>query len=98
MFSVSVPFLVLISLLPVAHPQGRPPPVLSVSPQNWLTEGDSVTLSCEVTDSSTDWTFSWFWIRYWNNRSSSGTEFGLFVYPLTEFLYFPVVQEKKERY
>ncbi|KAF7706780.1 hypothetical protein HF521_020034 [Silurus meridionalis] len=39
---------------------GRPHPVLSVSPQNWLTEGDSVTLSCEVTDSSTDWTFSWY--------------------------------------
>ncbi|KAF7706756.1 hypothetical protein HF521_020010, partial [Silurus meridionalis] len=38
----------------------RPKPVLSVSPQNWLTEGDSVTLSCEVTDSSTDWTFSWY--------------------------------------
>ncbi|KAI5613965.1 Fc receptor-like protein 5, partial [Silurus asotus] len=36
------------------------PSVLSVSPQNWLTEGDSVTLSCEVTDSSTDWTFSWY--------------------------------------
>ncbi|KAI5611426.1 Fc receptor-like protein 5, partial [Silurus asotus] len=36
----------------------RPQPVLSVSPQNWLTEGDSVTLSCEVTDSSTNWTFS----------------------------------------
>ncbi|KAK3567278.1 hypothetical protein QTP86_016087 [Hemibagrus guttatus] len=34
--------------------------VLSVSPQSWLTEGDSVTLSCEVTDSSTDWTFSWY--------------------------------------
>ncbi|KAI5615282.1 Fc receptor-like protein 5, partial [Silurus asotus] len=39
---------------------GRPHSVLSVSPQNWLTEGDSVTLSCEVTDSSTDWTFSWY--------------------------------------
>ncbi|KAI5613844.1 Fc receptor-like protein 5, partial [Silurus asotus] len=38
----------------------RPQTVLSVSPQNWLTEGDSVTLSCEVTDSSTDWTFSWY--------------------------------------
>ncbi|KAI5621791.1 Fc receptor-like protein 5, partial [Silurus asotus] len=38
----------------------RPQAVLSVSPQNWLTEGDSVTLSCEVTDSSTDWTFSWY--------------------------------------
>ncbi|XP_053341714.1 Fc receptor-like protein 5 [Clarias gariepinus] len=37
----------------------RPEAVLSVSPQSWLTEGDSVTLSCEVTDSSTGWTFSW---------------------------------------
>ncbi|MCJ8731194.1 hypothetical protein PDJAM_G00196580, partial [Pangasius djambal] len=37
-----------------------PQPVLKVSPQTWLTEGDSVTLSCEVTDSSTDWTFSWY--------------------------------------
>ncbi|KAF5895799.1 Fc receptor-like protein 5, partial [Clarias magur] len=38
----------------------RPHAVLSVSPQSWLTEGDSVTLNCEVTDSSTDWTFSWY--------------------------------------
>ncbi|XP_053537835.1 leukocyte immunoglobulin-like receptor subfamily B member 2 [Ictalurus punctatus] len=38
----------------------RPGAVLSVSPQSWLTEGDSVTLSCKVTDSSTDWTFSWY--------------------------------------
>ncbi|XP_058251908.1 carcinoembryonic antigen-related cell adhesion molecule 5-like isoform X2 [Hemibagrus wyckioides] len=38
----------------------RPQAVVSVSPQSWLTEGDSVTLSCEVTDSSTDWTFSWY--------------------------------------
>ncbi|XP_056306070.1 low affinity immunoglobulin gamma Fc region receptor II-like [Danio aesculapii] len=33
---------------------------LSVSPQNWLTEGDSVTLICEVHGSSTGWTFSWY--------------------------------------
>ncbi|XP_053343916.1 uncharacterized protein LOC128514170 [Clarias gariepinus] len=39
---------------------GRPQAVLSVSPQNWVTEGDSVRLSCEVTDSSTGWTFSWY--------------------------------------
>ncbi|KAG7330604.1 hypothetical protein KOW79_006826 [Hemibagrus wyckioides] len=63
--------LLLISLIPVAQAQEfsdpikitvreRPPGVLSVSPQSWLTEGDSVTLSCEVTDSSTDWTFSWY--------------------------------------
>ncbi|XP_050950337.1 Fc receptor-like protein 5 [Labeo rohita] len=37
-----------------------PRAVLSVSPQTWLTEGDSVTLICEVNGSSTDWTFSWF--------------------------------------
>uniref|UniRef100_A0A671PKM2 Ig-like domain-containing protein n=1 Tax=Sinocyclocheilus anshuiensis TaxID=1608454 RepID=A0A671PKM2_9TELE len=34
--------------------------VLRVSPQPWLNEGDSVTLICEVTGSSTGWTFSWF--------------------------------------
>nr|QRN78652.1 leukocyte immune-type receptor LITR5 [Carassius auratus] len=37
----------------------RPRAVLSVSPQKWLTEGDSVTLICEVERSSTGWTFSW---------------------------------------
>ncbi|XP_060731255.1 titin-like isoform X2 [Tachysurus vachellii] len=37
-----------------------PQAVLSVSSQRWLNEGESVTLSCEVTNSSTDWTFSWY--------------------------------------
>ncbi|XP_059389809.1 uncharacterized protein LOC132123264 [Carassius carassius] len=37
-----------------------PRAVLSVSPQNWLTEGDPVTLICEVHSYSTGWTFSWF--------------------------------------
>ncbi|XP_053340806.1 B-cell receptor CD22-like [Clarias gariepinus] len=37
-----------------------PQAVLSVSPQSWVTEGDPVTLNCEVTDSSTGWTFSWY--------------------------------------
>ncbi|KAF5895798.1 Fc receptor-like protein 5 isoform X1, partial [Clarias magur] len=51
----------LISLIPVADAKAEKAwAVLSVSPQNWLTEGDSVTLSCEVTDSSTGWTFSWY--------------------------------------
>ncbi|XP_053345077.1 Fc receptor-like protein 5 [Clarias gariepinus] len=48
----------------------RPHPVLSVSPQSWVTEGDSVTLSCEVTDSSTDWTFSWY--RHFTYKNSYG--------------------------
>ncbi|KAF5889060.1 carcinoembryonic antigen-related cell adhesion molecule 5, partial [Clarias magur] len=34
--------------------------IVSVSPLSWLTEGDSVTLSCEVKHSSTGWTFSWY--------------------------------------
>ncbi|XP_059416592.1 high affinity immunoglobulin gamma Fc receptor I-like isoform X2 [Carassius carassius] len=38
----------------------KPRLVLSVSPQKWLTEGDPVTLICEVERSSTVWTFSWF--------------------------------------
>uniref|UniRef100_A0A672JZL2 Ig-like domain-containing protein n=1 Tax=Sinocyclocheilus grahami TaxID=75366 RepID=A0A672JZL2_SINGR len=37
-----------------------PRAVLSVSPQKWLTEGDPVTLICEVYGSSTGWTFSWY--------------------------------------
>ncbi|XP_046707645.1 carcinoembryonic antigen-related cell adhesion molecule 5-like isoform X2 [Silurus meridionalis] len=36
----------------------KPQPLLSVSSKNWLTEGDSVTLSCEVKDSFSDRTFS----------------------------------------
>ncbi|KAF5898066.1 Fc receptor-like protein 5 isoform X1, partial [Clarias magur] len=50
----------LVLLLPVQHAQERPAAVLSVSPQSWLTEGDSVTLNCEITDCSTNWTFSWY--------------------------------------
>ncbi|XP_073669822.1 Fc receptor-like protein 5 [Paramisgurnus dabryanus] len=41
----------------------KPKPVLSVSPQQWLTEGDSVTLMCKVRSSSTGWTFSWFTVQ-----------------------------------
>ncbi|XP_046707918.1 carcinoembryonic antigen-related cell adhesion molecule 5-like [Silurus meridionalis] len=50
----------------------RPQAVLSVSPQNWLTEGDSVTLSCEVTDSSTDWTFSWYTVVPYRDGLTEG--------------------------
>ncbi|XP_073669805.1 Fc receptor-like protein 2 [Paramisgurnus dabryanus] len=41
----------------------KPQTVLSVSPDRWLTEGDSVTLMCEVRSSSTGWTFSWFTVQ-----------------------------------
>ncbi|XP_053334374.1 Fc receptor-like protein 5 [Clarias gariepinus] len=41
----------------------RPEVVLSVSPQSWLTEGDSVTLNCGVTDSSTGWRFTWYTVN-----------------------------------
>ncbi|KAM9401124.1 basement membrane-specific heparan sulfate proteoglycan core protein-like [Salvelinus alpinus] len=37
----------------------QPQPVLSISPQ-WLNPGDSVSLSCEVDRTSTDWRFSWY--------------------------------------
>ncbi|XP_058251562.1 Fc receptor-like protein 5 [Hemibagrus wyckioides] len=45
--------------------------VVSVSPLSWLTEGDSVTLSCEVKHSSTAWTFSWY--SYVLYRDSQGS-------------------------
>ncbi|XP_076144972.1 basement membrane-specific heparan sulfate proteoglycan core protein-like [Alosa pseudoharengus] len=38
----------------------KPKTVLRGPPQTWLTEGDSVTLSCEVTGSTTDWRFHWY--------------------------------------
>ncbi|XP_019898723.2 obscurin-like [Esox lucius] len=37
----------------------RPKAVLSISPQ-WMNTGDSVTLNCEVKQSSTGWRFSWY--------------------------------------
>ncbi|XP_073721042.1 Fc receptor-like protein 5 [Misgurnus anguillicaudatus] len=49
----------------------KPQTVLSVSPQQWLTEGDSVTLMCEVINSSTGWTFSWFTVQSLNSGNIS---------------------------
>ncbi|KAF5890722.1 Fc receptor-like protein 5, partial [Clarias magur] len=49
----------------------KPLPVLSVSTQSWLTEGDSVTLNCEITDFHTDWIFSWH-RNYEEMRNSRG--------------------------
>uniref|UniRef100_A0A3B1IIW5 Ig-like domain-containing protein n=1 Tax=Astyanax mexicanus TaxID=7994 RepID=A0A3B1IIW5_ASTMX len=51
--------------------------VLSVSPQNWLTEGDSVTLSCEVRDSSTGWNFSWYKALLSDSSRGSGGSYTL---------------------
>ncbi|XP_059416423.1 Fc receptor-like protein 5 isoform X2 [Carassius carassius] len=48
----------------------KPRAVLSVSPQKWLTEGDPVTLICEVKDSSTGWTFSWFTLTVSSDNSN----------------------------
>nr|XP_055050745.1 B-cell receptor CD22-like [Misgurnus anguillicaudatus] len=48
--------------------------VLSVSPQQWLTEGDSVTLMCEVIKSSTGWTFSWFTVQNPSSDSIRGSK------------------------
>ncbi|XP_051744126.1 Fc receptor-like protein 5 isoform X5 [Ctenopharyngodon idella] len=50
--------LLLISNIHSGHTEVKVQ--LSVSPQKWLTEGDPVTLICEVKGSSTGWTFSWF--------------------------------------
>ncbi|XP_047655857.1 leukocyte immunoglobulin-like receptor subfamily B member 2 [Tachysurus fulvidraco] len=59
----------------------RPQAVLSVSPHSWLTEGDSVTLSCEVTDSSTDWTFSWYTVvPYRDGLTGINNNHGYMVY------------------
>ncbi|KAK7168303.1 hypothetical protein R3I94_002380 [Phoxinus phoxinus] len=52
--------------------------VLSVSPQTWLTEGDPVTLNCEVNGSSTGWTFSWFTV------SSVNTDYSVRYEPLSD--------------
>ncbi|XP_031440373.1 Fc receptor-like protein 5 isoform X1 [Clupea harengus] len=38
----------------------KPNPVLRGPSQTWLTEGDSVTLSCEVRGSTTGWRFHWY--------------------------------------
>ncbi|XP_073669827.1 Fc receptor-like protein 5 [Paramisgurnus dabryanus] len=46
----------------------KPQTVLSVSPDRWLTPGESVTLMCRLRNSSTGWTFSWFTVK----KRSSG--------------------------
>ncbi|XP_073669849.1 Fc receptor-like protein 5 [Paramisgurnus dabryanus] len=53
----------------------KPQTVLSVSPDQWLTEGDSVTLMCEVINSSTGWTFSWFTVQNYKPVSVSSGGF-----------------------
>ncbi|KAI2643002.1 Sialoadhesin [Labeo rohita] len=59
---------VLISNIYSGHTEERPKAKVTIKPAQhvfngettWLTEGDSVTLICEVNGSSTGWTFSWF--------------------------------------
>ena len=43
----------------MCFPTDKPQPVLSVSPL-WLSPGASVTLSCELKESSADWRFYWY--------------------------------------
>ncbi|XP_016114155.1 uncharacterized protein [Sinocyclocheilus grahami] len=62
--------LLLISNIHSGHTEDRAQAVLSVSPQKWLTEGDPVTLICEVYGSSTGWTFSWFSVNASSDISS----------------------------
>ncbi len=45
---------------------------MRVSPRPWLTEGESATLICEVSGSSTGWTFSWFRDHKYLSDSSRG--------------------------
>ncbi|XP_016114153.1 low affinity immunoglobulin gamma Fc region receptor III-like [Sinocyclocheilus grahami] len=53
-----------------------PRAVLSVSPQKWLTEGNPVTLICEVYGSSTGWTFSWYAVSsVWASQTGSTCTF-----------------------
>ncbi|XP_041959728.1 Fc receptor-like protein 5 isoform X3 [Alosa sapidissima] len=39
---------------------GQPTPRLQVTPNNWGTEGSSLTLTCEVRGSTTGWSFLWY--------------------------------------
>uniref|UniRef100_A0A4W4G948 Ig-like domain-containing protein n=1 Tax=Electrophorus electricus TaxID=8005 RepID=A0A4W4G948_ELEEL len=47
--------------------------VLSVSPQSWQTEGVSVTLNCEVRNSSAGWTFRWYRLLSDSSRGAGGS-------------------------
>ncbi len=57
---IYIQYMIYIMLLMSDFSISDPRAVLSVSPQKWLTEGDPVTLICEVHGFSTGWTFSWF--------------------------------------
>ncbi|XP_053486030.1 Fc receptor-like protein 5 [Ictalurus furcatus] len=52
--------IIYLCIFYICCPSDAAEAVVSVSPLRWLTEGDSVTLSCEVKHSSTGWTFSWY--------------------------------------
>ncbi|XP_048091903.1 basement membrane-specific heparan sulfate proteoglycan core protein-like [Alosa alosa] len=58
----------------------KPKPVLRGPPQTWLTEGDSVTLSCEVRGSTTGWRFHWYRYVSFRNRLPTVTYGGTTYY------------------
>ncbi|XP_062371981.1 basement membrane-specific heparan sulfate proteoglycan core protein-like [Sardina pilchardus] len=58
----------------------KPTPVLRGPPHIWLTEGDSVTLSCEVTGSATGWRFHWYKTVPFRNRLPAVTYEGTTFY------------------
>ncbi|XP_043090713.1 Fc receptor-like protein 5 isoform X2 [Puntigrus tetrazona] len=67
-----------------------PKAVLSVSPQNWLNEGDPVTLICEVNSYSTGWTFSWYitdWALSWYSTEYTISQYNYFYAPDYGYIY-----------
>ncbi|XP_053537829.1 carcinoembryonic antigen-related cell adhesion molecule 5-like [Ictalurus punctatus] len=61
---------VLISLIPVAHAQGSPKAVVSITPDTHVFTGERVTLRCDIQGGGdTQWTYSW----YKNNRLTDST-------------------------
>ncbi|XP_053537827.1 carcinoembryonic antigen-related cell adhesion molecule 5 [Ictalurus punctatus] len=52
---------VLISLIPVAHAQGRPKAVVFITPDTHVFIGETVTLRCDVQGGrNTQWTYNWY--------------------------------------
>ncbi|XP_048091711.1 low affinity immunoglobulin gamma Fc region receptor II-b-like [Alosa alosa] len=52
---------------------GKPQVDLKINRESWLTEGDSVTLSCDVGGSTTGWRFHWYKMIPHSGTMSSST-------------------------